>query len=171
MPRCCKLRRQFDDGVAGDVVVEAIVAHHLELIEDADIGVAGAQAVGFVVNLLDVALRAIGLDDLRAVAFDALETLAAHAFRQDDEALAAHPPADPRAADAVIARRGPDKRMDFGIDFAEQFLFEQHRIRRADLVAAGRKFLAVDHDDLGIDAGQRFGQDDVIDLVVRSHAR
>ena len=141
MPALLQLRRQFDNRVAGDVIVKAVVAHHLELVEDADIRVAGAQPVGLVVDFLDVALRARRLDDRRAVAFDPLEALAAHAFRQHDDAFAAHAPADPRAADAVVAGRRPDERVYFGIDFAKQFLFEQHGIGRADLVAAGRKFL------------------------------
>ena len=83
--------------------MKAIIAHHFELIEDANFGIAAAQALDLVVNLLDIAFAAGRADNPGAVTGDAVESFLAHLLRQHDDAVILHTAADERAADAVIA--------------------------------------------------------------------
>ena len=141
--------------------MEAVVAHHLELVEHAHLGVT-AQLPGLVVDFFDVRFRARRGDDARAVAADAVEAFLAHLSRQHDDAVEAHAAAYPRPADAVVAGAGPDQRVLAGVHFTKELFFHQHRIGRADLVRARGKLLAIKDDNVCINAGQRFGQHLVI---------
>src|SRR5262249_43023231 len=133
-----QLRGEFDYGIPGDVIVEPIVPHCLELIQDANVLIA-AQLPGFVVNLFDVRFDPGSLDQLRAVALDALEALAAHPFRQDDDGSGAHAPSHPSAANAVIAGARPDDHVLINVNLTEEQRLGQHRVGGPDLVGAGGK--------------------------------
>ena len=166
-----ELRAQFgfqlDDRVAGDVIVEPIVPHLGELIHDAHgVRLLAHQAIAFVVNFLDVAFAAVGFRVAGAVAFDLFEALAAHAFGQNDLALEAGARADPRAADAVIAGAGEDKRVLARLDVAVDVLFGHDRIRRADLVAARGEVLRHHDHDLARHVRQRLRHDEIVRAAV-----
>jgi hypothetical protein len=89
------------------------------LIQDANVRIT-AQFPGLVVNLLDVRFDAGSFDRLRAVTFDSLESLAAHALRQDDDGSRADAPSNPRAADAVITGARPDDCVPVNVNLAEE---------------------------------------------------
>jgi len=103
-PFRCQLSSQLDNGVAGHVVVKAIIAHHLKLVEDTYVGIRPAQFPGLVVDLLDIALAARGLDHLRTIGFDQIKALLAHLCGQNNNTSISHAPADPGPADPVVAR-------------------------------------------------------------------
>jgi hypothetical protein len=112
------------------------------------------QLVHLVVDLLDVRLAARRLDDLGTVGLDLLVTLPAHVLRQDDTAAIAHARRHPSAADPEVAGRWTQDRVLAGARLTSQLLFDQDRIGRPDLVAAGGEVTSGEHDDLGGDAGQ-----------------
>src|SRR5262245_54301247 len=165
-----QLGGEFDDGIASDVIVKPVVSHHFELVQDANIRVP-AQFPGLVINLFDVRFYAVSLDHLRAVALDALESLATHPLRQDDYGPCAEAASHPRAANTVIAGARPDHRVSVNINLTEEQRLSQHRIRRAYLVRAGGKIAPVQDHDRRVNAGQFRGQNLVFDTVVRATPR
>ena len=140
------------------VEVEAVVPELLELVEDPGSGV-GAQLADLVVDLLDVRLAARRRDHVRAVAADLLEALGAHLLRQHHERAVAHARPDPGPADPEVPGRGEHERVLARRAGAVELLLDQDRVRRSDLVRAGREVAAREHHDRGTDAGQRLGQD------------
>src|SRR5262245_45310325 len=161
---------QLGDGIARDVIVKPVIAHRLELIEDANVGIA-AQFPGLVINLFDVRFDGVSSDHMRAITLDALEPLAAHPFRQDDDRPSADSPAHPRAADAVVAGARPDDRVPVNVHLAEEQRLRQHRIGRADIVRAGGKIAPIQNHDRRGNAGQIRGQNFIFDVVVRAAPR
>ena len=155
---------QFDDGVAGDIIMEAVVGELLELVHDADaIGVRALEFMALVVDLLDAAFAARSEFQTRAVAADDLEALFAHLLGQDHDRIKLHAAAYPGAADAVIPGRRPDDGVARRVHGAADGLLDQDRVGGAHLVAAGREVLAVKDHDGGFDPGQLPGQDFVVD--------
>jgi hypothetical protein len=153
-------------GRARHLVVEAVVAHYLELVQHPDVGIL-SKLPGLVVNLFDVRLASPGLHHLGAVALDELEPLAAHALGKHHQTAAAETPAHPGAADAVVAGAGPDETVSSRIDRALDDELGEDRVGRSHLVAAGGKVAAVDDDDRRLDARDLPRHDEVPDFVVR----
>src|SRR4051812_8172380 len=99
---------------AGDLVMGKVVAELAELVEH-EVGRIQCERVARVVDLLDVALGADGLDDVlgrvRAPLVEPVEALLAHPCRKDGDTPAGHDPADGDAAPRVVAGRRPNRPM------------------------------------------------------------
>ena len=160
-----QLRRDLDARVARAVVVEAVVPELLELVHDPILRVL-PQFVRRVVDLLDVALAPRGLHVARAVSPDLVEPLLAHELGKKYQRVESHPRPDVRPSDAVVTGRGPDERVHAGLDVTFELVLHAYGIRGADLVAPRGEVLAVEDDDVGIDAGQFFRQHNVVDAAV-----
>ncbi len=158
---------QFHNCIAGDIVVKAVVAHDLELVQNTDaLRILGLQFLGLVVDLLDVGFAAGSEDQASPIAPHQFETLDAHLLRKDDDGIEVHPASHPGSPDAVVPGRRPYQRVNRGIHFAIQLLLDEHRIGGAHLVAAGGEILAVEHDDGGVHVGQLSRQDVVVRPVL-----
>ena len=158
---------QFDDRVPGDVIVEAVVAHHLELIQYAHaLNILRLQLLALIVDLLDIGFAPRGEDQSGAIAPHQFEPLDAHLLREDDDGVEVHSAADPGPADAIVARRGPDQGVDGRIHLPIELLLDEYRIRRPHFVAAGGEILAVQHNDRSLHVSQLGRQNLVVDAVL-----
>ena len=132
-----------------------------------------ASARARVVDLLDVALRARRPDDVGRIGDPPLqpaEPLRAHPGGEDRHAAAAHDARDGDAAAAVVARRGPQRRVPRRVEPPGDDARREAGVRRQHLVRVDhREAVAERHDDRRGDAGERLGQHDV--LRHRRHAR
>ena len=129
-----------------------------------------ASALHGVVDLLDVALRADGLDDVlgRVLAppVEPVEALLAHPLGQDGHAAAGHQPADGDAAAGVVAGARPDRPVTGRVELPGDHPRRQAGVRGEHLVRGDhREAVAEDDDDRAVDAGQRRRQHDVIGHV------
>jgi hypothetical protein len=135
---------------SGAGVVRNIVAELGELIEDEIIGIP-RELGAFVIDLLDVALRTGGADDVlgsRHPAAQPLEALLAHAGRQNRNAAATEDAGNRDAATAIIARRWPDHPLTGRIEPARHQMRDQASIGRQHLVRGDhRKKTAERHED------------------------
>ena len=131
-------------------VVRNVIAELGELVEDEIIAVP-RQLGASVVNLLDVALRAGGADDVlwrgHPVA-QPLETLLTHAGRQYRDPAATEDAGNRDAAAAIIAGRWPDRLVTGRVEPAGHQMRDQAAIGRQHLVRRDhREKTAERHDD------------------------
>ena len=135
---------------SGAGVVRNIVAELGELIEDEIVGIP-RELGAFVIDLLDVALRAGGADDILGLGHPGtqpLETLLAHAGRQYRNGAATEDAGNRDAAAAIIARRRPDRLVTRGIEPAGHQIRDQTAIGRQHLVRRDhREETAERHED------------------------
>jgi hypothetical protein len=113
------------DGRGRDGGVEAVVTELGELVEDGVLEDRPRSSLHLVVDLLDVGLAARGRDDLAAEAADLLEALALMSSGSTTSERVAHARADPRAADAEVARRREHQRVLAGHDVAVHLMLER----------------------------------------------
>ncbi len=154
------LERGTGREIVGDVVPEL-----RELVEDDVVGILG-ELVAPVVDLLDVALRARGADDVAGIDHPLLqpgEPLAAHALGKDGDAPASHQPGDGDAAPAVVAGRRPDGPIGRGIELSRDQPRRQAAVGGQHLVGGDqREPVSERNDDPCLDAGELRRQDEVI---------
>src|SRR5260370_9238075 len=142
---------------SGAGVVRYIIAELGELIEDEIIGVARELAAS-VIDLLAVALRAGGADDILRLGYPGaqpLDALLAHAGRQYCDPEASEDAGNRNAAAAVIAGRWPDRLLPRRVEPAGHQVGEQAAIGRQNLVCGDhREETAERHDDRRTHPGQ-----------------
>ena len=151
---------------AGDLVVAEVVAELAELVEDEVARVLRQQVAG-VVDLLDVALRADGADDvLRRVlapAVQPVEALLAHAGGEDGHTPRRHDAGDGDAAAGVVARARPDGPVAGGVELAGDDPRGEAGVGRQHLVGGDHREPVAEHDDdRALDAGERRRQHHVL---------
>ena len=144
--------------------MDQIVSELGELIED-DVLVIARELRALVVDFLDVALGPRRADDVGGLADplrQPLETLTAHARRQNSNAAAAEDAGDGDTAAAVVACGRPDGAMMLRIEQPGHQPRHQTRIGGEDLVRADhREAPAQQYDNGRLHAGQCLRQDDV----------
>ena len=150
---------------AGAQVVDQIIGEFVELVED-HVALLARQLVALVVDLLDVALGTRRAHDVGRVADPVLEpaeALGAHALGQHRDAVATEDARDRDTAPAVVAGRRPDRAVTGRVVLPGDDARRQTAVRRQHLVRGDhRETVAERHDDLGLDAGQRLGQHQVV---------
>src|SRR5436305_3632263 len=120
---------------SGAGVVRNIVAELGELIEDEIVGIP-RELGAFVIDLLDVALRTGGADDVLGLPHPGaqpVETLLAHAGRQYRNAAATEDAGNRDAAAAIVARRWPDRLLSGRVEPAGYQMRDQTAIGRQHL--------------------------------------
>ncbi len=128
--------------MTGDIVVPQVIAELFELIEDHQVLAGAAQFPALVEDFLDVAFGAGRGDDFARDLGQPLETLAAHAFRQNRDRLAGQQRRVVRAAAAVVAGAGPHGLLRRRVELPGDQSRHETAEGRADLVRAGGEPLA-----------------------------
>src|SRR6516164_5371642 len=96
-------------GFARADIMGQVVREGRELIED-DVVRRGGELAALIIDLLDVAFRPDGADDVKWIphpASEPFEALPAHASRQDGDAIAAEDARDGDAAATIVPGRRP----------------------------------------------------------------
>src|SRR5271169_3296948 len=121
---------------SGADVVRNIITELGELVEDEIVGVARELGAS-VIDLLDVALRAGGADDILGPGHPSaqpLEALLAHAGRQYRDAAATEDAGNRDAAAAIIAGRWPDRLVTGRVEPAGHQMRDQAAVGRQHLM-------------------------------------
>ena len=154
------------EGAAGDLVVAEVVAELAELVEH-EVRRVERERVARVVDLLDVALRADGADDVlgRVVAplVEPVEALLAHPRGEDRDAAAGHDPADRDAAAGVVAGARPDRAVAGRVELTGDDARREAGVRGEHLVRGDHREAVAEHDDdRAVDPGELLRQHDVV---------
>ena len=156
---------QPPERAAGREVVGDVVPELGELVEDDVLGIF-RQQMAAVVDLLDVALRSRRPDDVVRIddpVLEPREPLAAHAFREDGDAVAAHEARDGDAAAAVVAGRRPDGAVARRVELAGDDARREAAVGGEHLVRGDhREAVAERDDDARLDARQLGREHDVL---------
>ena len=151
-----------------------IVAKFGKLVED-DIGWVAPELGTFIIDFLDIALRARGLDDaigLENPGAEPLETLFAHALRQHGDAAAIDDARDRDPAAAVIPCRRPNCLVTGRIEPAGHQSGYQTAIGCQHLVRPDHRETAAErHDDRRAHSGQRRREDQIAGGPSKTPAR
>ncbi len=169
------MRQDPVDSRAGAQIVGQIVPELTELIED-DVVRILVELGAFVVDLFDVALGAVGPDDVfrvRDPCLEPIEALSAHTLGQHRDPPTVHDPRDRDAPSAVVAGGGPDRPMMCRVELPGDDPGSQATVGGEHLVSVDhREMIRRQHDDLRFDACQGGRQDDVIwDSLKRAASR
>ena len=137
---CARATIVAHEGPARHPVVTQGVPELAELVED-DVGRVLFELVAGVVDLLDVALGAIGSDDVVGMgnpAVEPLETFAAHPLGQYRDPAATHDRGDGHPTTGVVTRRRPDRAARRRVELARHD-------RRHQAAVRGQHLVGVDH--------------------------
>ena len=156
------------DRIAGDVPVETVIGHQLELRED---DILFRLAYIFAVRALQgqnhVRLGPRRQIKFTAVLANAFVALLAHRVRHNDNGLIALQCADVGRPDAEIACAGPNDAAGARSQAVERLGFCQRCIGRPDLHRTAGESTPAENDDVGLNSGQLLRQYDVLYISAR----